>query len=155
MPKQTAFTELQKDRIRFHLKLPSNLNPEFLELLNEYSLDTGLRVDTIFQVVGEELEVPPQSDRILLLGDDLCQEGSILANIEAAYTNLQPGTISDSLFVSQAGSVTLRKDELRARRQLYNSLLDDLYNLLDIPPDRRFGGSSHIGYQKLDCTYYS
>lgn len=128
-------TEFQKSRVRFHLGYPQQDSMGIIEVLEELTLDR-LAPMVELSLVGE------LSEHTLVLGQPLAAPGSMLANVEAAYAKLGPGTIDDSLFVSQAGSVTLRRDEYRARRQQYDGLRSDMAVLLDV---RLFGDTATIG----------
>lgn len=120
-------TELQKSRVRFHLGYPNDqiVGPR-LEV--EQNLVLGnLNPLTELALVGDQGGV-----RYLFFSQDLCSEGSLLHKLEVAHDKLSPQVIEDSLFVQGAGSVTLRRDELQARKELYRFLQQELEKLLDI-----------------------
>ena len=127
---------LQKSRVRFHLGYPQNDAGGLIEVLEELTLDR-LDPQVEFALVGN-----PAADQWVYLGEDLAAWDSHLAIVESAYAKLAPKTIDDSLFVKQAGSVTLRTDEYRARRQQYDGLRCDMASLLDV---RLFGAGGVMG----------
>lgn len=120
-------TSLQKSRTRFHLGYPDDqIHGPTLEIEQNLVLDRlnpnvelALRGDSLAQTVDFQ-------------GETLCAPNSLLDFLEIALSRLSPTTIDDSLFVSQAGSVTLRRDELQARTRLYRSLQKQLASLLDV-----------------------
>ena len=134
-------TDIQKARTRFHLGYPNDqIHGPTLEV--EQNLVLGnLAPMTELGLVGD-----PDNQTIEFQGLALCAPNSLLARLEAAWDNISADVISDSLFVSQAGSVTLRKDELRARMQLYNQIQSDLSNLLDVELFTLGANSHHARY---------
>ena len=120
-------TEIQKARTRFHLGYPNDqIAGPRLELEQNLVLN-GLAEVTELALVGAA-----NAQTVLFQGLALCAPDSYLARLETAWSNLGPGIIDDSLFVKSAGSVTLRGDELRARKALYDELRDQLATLLDV-----------------------
>ena len=121
-------TELAKSRVRFHLGY--SVTPETmgsLEMLQGVTLGL-LKPEEQLTLLG-----PIDGDPFEFQGETLCSQGSELAKIEKAFQNLNPTLIDDSLFVSEAGSVKLRRDELGARRALYRQLQEFLGTLVGIP----------------------
>jgi hypothetical protein len=122
-----ALTELQKARVRFHLGYPTNL-----ETLPGLKLQQKLLLANLDASVELSLVGDPLADWLEFEGQPLCSNSSVLGRLENAWVKLGPGTIEDSLFVSKAGNINLRTDELRARKSLYQSLVDDMSRLLDV-----------------------
>ena len=120
-------TEVQLARTRFHLGYPNDqISGPRLEV--EQNLVLGnLAPMTELGLVGD-----PTAQAVIFQGEELCAPGSMLARLEQAWENVGPATVADSLFVTQAGSVTLRRDELRARRALYDELREQLATLLNV-----------------------
>lgn len=124
-----ALSELQKARTRFHLGYPNDQIKGPVTEIQQHLVLGNLNSQTELALIGDPSSV---GDRYLFLGQDLCQQGSLLYKLELAYDRCGPDTVDDSLFVRSAGSVQLRSDELQARRALYQSLRKDLENLLDV-----------------------
>lgn len=121
-------TELAKSRVRFHLGY--SLAPDIvgsLELLQGVTLGL-LKPEEQLTLLG-----PLTGDPFTFQGEILCSLGSELEKIEVSFQKLNPTLIDDSLFVSEAGSVKLRRDELGARRALYHQLQSHLATLVGIP----------------------
>lgn len=110
-----ALTSLQKSRISFHLDF---LRPDNLLALDRDVAQLILTTEEELATVGED--PAPVGNQVTFEGQILCTATSALGRCETAYTNLSPATVSDSLLVKQAGKVTLRSDELHARRSLYD-----------------------------------
>ena len=138
MARQTTFTEDQKMRIRFHLGYRASIAAEWLEHRNNLLLDIT-ESDVIWNVVGD----PAVEPRLTYQGEPLCHEDSVLGRCELAWSKLSPATIDDSLFVSAAGLVALRGNEVILRRQLYRVMVEELSAALDIEP---FESAGYVGY---------
>lgn len=129
--------EIQKGRTRFHLGYPNDqISGPRLEIEQNLVLDR-LATATELALVGDS-----GSQTVLFQGLALCAPDSMLDRLETAWGNLGPTVIDDSLFVKSAGSVTLRSDELRARKALYNELRGQLATLLDV---ELFGDMNQLG----------
>lgn len=126
-------TPFQKARVRYHLGYPSE-RTQFFEVSASLVLDS-LPEETVLQLVGD-----PSDPQIEFGGQVIGAEYAALGRCELAYQKLSPLVVDDSLFVSSAGSVTLRPDELRAREQLYQRTVADLAQLLDTEV---FGKNTH------------
>lgn len=121
-------TPFQLSRIKFHLGYPQEqTQPAILEVLENLVLD-NLSPETELTLVGPK----PPTTPYVYLGEVIGDTGSLLVQVEQAYQKLAPTSIDDSLFVKQAGSVTLRPDEYRARKQLYEGLKSDLAVVVDV-----------------------
>lgn len=118
-------TALQKSRIAFHLDF---VRPGNLLALDRKVATILLDDEQLLATVGED--PPPVGNAITFEGVDLCTATSALGRCETAYANLSPSTISDSLLVKQAGKVTLRSDELSARRALYTEQVEYLAQVI-------------------------
>lgn len=119
-------TELQKGRVRFHLGYPNDqISGPLLEVQQNLVLG-NLSEQTELALIGD-----PNSQTLTFEGQTLCSPTSLLGKVEKAFNLLDTDTISDSLFVKSAGSVTLRTDEYTARVEIYNGLVNNLVNLLD------------------------
>jgi len=129
-------TEIQKARVRFHLGYPSD-RPGLLEVQQQLILNTLAPV-TETQLIGDISD--PSGPVIDVSGLVLAHESSMLGRVELAYLRLSPTVIDDSLFVESAGAVVLRRDELRARQALYDTMVDQLAQLLDVDV---FGRQAH------------
>ena len=83
------------------------------------------------------------ADLVVSEGETLATSGSLLGKLEVAYAKLSPETIEASLFVSTAGKINLRPNELRNRKKLYGWLTDELAKALGVPkyyqPNQRAG----------------
>lgn len=120
-------TDLQKSRTRLHLGYPDDqLHGPTLEIEQNLVLD---RLNTNVELA---LRGDPATQTIEFQGEILCSPNSLLDFLEIALSRLGPTTVDDSLFVSQAGSVTLRRDELQARTKMYRSLQKQLASLLNV-----------------------
>lgn len=148
MAKPNQFTELQRSRLRFHLGYGDHRGAQWIEVRDELYLDATEPL-VVFQVVGNTPDTP-NSTRFLFYGEDLCEDvgptspqGSLLARVEKAFDLLNTATIENSQKVTQAGSVTLRTDELSARRRLYEYLCRQLALVVGVTYQRSIGS---IGY---------
>ena len=120
-------TEVQKARTRFHLGYPNDqIHGPAIEVYQNLVLG-NLAPMTELALVGD-----PNNQTVTFQGLFLCAPDSLLDSLELAWAAMGPNNISDTLFVSQAGSVTLRRDELKARRELYDELKGQLSTLLDV-----------------------
>ena len=138
---QTELNENQKARIRFHLGYYWNL-PPLAKIEPEERLRLGaLPIEVIRLTVGDiDRE---GADLVVSEGETLATSGSLLGKLEVAYAKLSPETIEASLFVSTAGKINLRPNELRNRKKLYGWLTDELAKALGVPkyyqPNQRAG----------------
>jgi len=117
-----SLTPLQRSRIEYHLDLDS--------LQGLLALSLNIRSSTLsdsrlLSVVGN-LSTAPTAEIYTHQGQSLATTESALGRCERAFDKLSPTTIDDSLLVSKAGKVVLRKDELKARRQLYREAASQL-----------------------------
>lgn len=120
----------QRQRVRFHLGYPGDQpGAGYLEVYQNLALD-NLDPTVEFAVFGDISQ--PGAEVLDLMGMPVAVKGSLLYRCETAFNNLSPDVIADSLFVKQAGSVTLRPDELPARRSLYRQTQKDLARALNI-----------------------
>jgi len=134
-------SEVQKARTRFHLGYPNDqIHGPTLEIEQNLVL-SNLAPMTELALVGDAT-----AQTIEFQGLELCAPGSMLARLETAWGNLGPDTVDDSLFVSVAGSVTLRNDELRARRRLYDEIREQLAVLLNVELFSMTGTGPHSCY---------
>lgn len=128
-------TSAQKSRIEFHLDI---IDLDSLEAVLE-----GVRLRTLDQheeatLVGDIDNADPDQ-LIVFNGSPLCTVNSLLGRCETAFENLSSGTIEESLYVKKAGSVELRKDELKARNRLYKLSVQHLAQLFGINVNKRVG----------------
>jgi hypothetical protein len=129
-------SDVQRARVRFHLGYPNDqISGPSLEVQQNLLLDR-LAPMTELGLIGD-----PTDQTEEFQGLPLCAPGSQLDRLEQAWGNLGPATIDDSLFVQSAGSVSLRRDELQARRSLYREQQEHLATLLDV---KLFGYSAQI-----------
>lgn len=134
-------TELQKARTRFHLGYPNDqISGPLLEVTQNLVLG-NLAQATELALVGDL-----GSQTLEFEGQAFCSPTSLLGKVERAWNQLDSDVISDSLFVQVAGSVTLRKDEIKARRELYDELRNQLTVLLDTELFGYSGHSHHYSY---------
>lgn len=131
-------TSLQLARVRFHLGYP-DIEPEstVIEIAGNVNF-TQLTPSQLLALVGDRAALQQS-----FLGTDLATPDSLLGNLEVAFSNLLPTKIDDSLFVQSAGSVALRRDELRARKALYKNLTRTLKTLLGVCQGKEGGPSYH------------
>lgn len=123
-------TDWQKHRVGFHLGYTDTFPVEWETAgIGDYAYRT---------ITGD-----PAGALMLVQGLPIGTAAGLLGRIEAAYAKLDSETIEDSLFVSSAGAVNLRGDELTKRRKLYNSLVKDLSNVTGIPMKSCNHGPSH------------
>ena len=120
-------TELQKERISYHLGYVAR--QWYLQVSQDTILLT-LNPSQKLALVGGDLNELTSDEIFIFENIPLCSNTSALGKIERAYANLDPDTISDSLFVSQAGSVALRGNELQNRERLYGNLVGKLRQLI-------------------------
>lgn len=131
-------TELQKERISYHLGYVAR------KYYLQVSQDTALIVLNPSQklaLVGKDLEELTSDEIYIFEGVELCSNTSALGKVERSYQNLDPSVIDDSLFVSQAGSVSLRGNELSNREKLYKTLVRNLDRVLT-----GNSGNSRVGW---------
>lgn len=117
-----ALTDLQKSRIAFHLDY---FNPNYMLQITRDSLLLTLDPTQELQLVGLGNFTDPTQD-IYIEEEFVCSKTSILGRVELAFNNLNSEVIEDSLYVSQAGQVTLRGNELRKRTELYEKMVSFL-----------------------------
>lgn len=130
-----ALTQLQKDRIAFHL-----------DLWTPFSLLTIDRDVTFLSLSSNEqlFLVGPESPEnpYYIEGEFLCSESSILGKCEVAYNKLNATTIDNSSLVVKAGKVELRGNELEKRKQVYRETLQALAKIMGYTDK----GGSRVGY---------
>lgn len=115
-----ALTELQRDRIKYHLGL-SATEPSITTFLQ----DRGLIFENVTPsiesyLIGDITTNPVEETHFYIAGVPIAAEYSILWEVETAHRRMGSEQIDPSLFVSVAGSVKLRSNELVKRRQLYD-----------------------------------
>ena len=110
-------TELQRSRIEFHLDLDSL---QGLLALSFNIRSSTLSESRLLSVVGNMTTALP-ANIYAHQGQPLATLESALGRCERTFDKLSPSVIDDSLLVSKAGKVELRKDELKARKQLYKT----------------------------------
>lgn len=120
-------TDLQKERISFHLDY---VERKYLLAISRDTLILTLNDSQKLALVGQDLTGLDASEIYVFHGVDLCTNISQLGKVERAYEQLDPDVISDSLFVSQAGSVTLRGNETSNRLSLYKLMVKKLAQLI-------------------------
>ena len=134
-------TDIQKARTRFHLGYPNDqIAGPRLEIEQNLVL-SNLAAETELALVGDGT-----AQTVLFQGLALCAPDSMLDRLETTWSNIGPAVIDDSLFVKSAGSVTLRGDELRARKALYNELREQLATLLNVELFREQVSGPHDCY---------
>lgn len=142
-----ALSTLQRQRIKHHLGL-SQVEPSITQLQQ----DRGLLFDAItpeqeLSVIGDITTNPVDETHFYIAGTPIAAEFSILWNCETVFRSLGPNQIDPSLFVSVAGSVKLRGNELQKRKQLYRFWQEQLalvFNYQVIP--LRGTASNRVGY---------
>lgn len=121
-----TLTELQSSRIDFHLDLDSNRS---LLTISKNIREKTFDQPTLLALVGDLTTASP-SEIIEFGGVQLCTAESTLGRCEVSLKATGPATINNTLFVKQAGKVTLRGDELKARKQLYKAMVAELKQLV-------------------------
>lgn len=116
-------TDLQKARIAYHLDF---VEPESLLEISQDLAVTTMSPEKELAAVGPASPADP----LTFEGQPLCSKTSALGLVELAHAKLSPEVIDDSLLVRQAGKVSLRSDELKARERLYSRLVDSLAQLV-------------------------
>lgn len=138
-------TELQKSRIRYHLRVTYRNAYEEIEANFRLQLD-NIDPERELSLVGNQA-----TKDYSFLGEPLCQVGSILYKVERAFENLSPDVIDTTLFVRLTEEITLNANEMRKRQQFYQLMVDQLRASFDLPEMNSisyFGDSSnnwHIG----------
>lgn len=122
-----AITELQKERVSFHLHFVSS---KYILAISRNITLGSLNASQELALVGQSLELLDPLNVFSFEGIPLCSITSALGKVERAYANLSPSVIEDSLYVSQAGSVSLRGTELRKREELYKKMVEHMGQLL-------------------------
>lgn len=140
---QTSFTDLQLARIQFHMGYTDNDFSTWLQFEQNLRLKDGISPQQFFQSVGNAVEDPPQADRYLFLGEDLCQTGSALYKCEIAYNQLDAQVIDPSLAYKVVGSVTFRRDEVQSRNSMWFNTRSNLSLILGVKLKL---GNSRVGY---------
>lgn len=123
-------TDLQKDRVKFHL--------DYLTALGLLELDRDVKILILnpneqLALVGtipDPVPDPVPDTLVVFEGVPIATRTSALGKVEIAFSKLSPDTIDDSLFVEQAGKVTLRGSELAKRRSLYVQMVKYLAQLI-------------------------
>jgi len=133
-------SNLQKIRIEFHLGLLGPLDPVNFRAVQRDFVLTGLDPDIELSLVGD----PLSTDMVVFEGQNLASKSSLLGRAELAFSVLGPQTIDASLYVSKAGSVELRGNELKNRKDLYREIVKQLAYLLGVGPDN--SDSGRVGY---------
>jgi hypothetical protein len=124
------FTELQRERIRYHLDWEYPLSNIFdLYPNNQESVLFAYGTYTqyfVYAVVGNFL-VPPVTDNdddyndIYLYGERLAVPRTMLWECELALQKMSANEVDGSLIAQQAGKLKLRPDELAARLDMYQT----------------------------------
>lgn len=117
-----ALTDLQKDRIAYHLDLGQPQS--FIEISRNIRIAT-ITPERELMVIGN-LDTAPVDQIYTYMGTNLATLNSSLGKCEVALDKLNPQNVDDSLLVKQAGKVVLREDELNARQKLYKQTVKEL-----------------------------
>ena len=143
-----ALTELQKTVIRLHLGYVG-VTP----LISRLEIQARLILDSLTPeielILVGDLIATTTDEQVFREGNAIATKGSILGKTEIAHQKLTPDVIDDSLLVNTVGTIKLRGNELRKRRQLYNNLRRELANTLktrlyeDLTVGRRIGYSRY------------
>ena len=133
-----ALTDAQKHRISFHLNF---VKPNSLLAIDKFFTVNQLDANQEISLVGFNLSNQPPEAVILFGAETLCTRVSLLGKVELAFEKLSPEVVDDSLFVSKAGSVNLRGNELLNRRNLYEQLVEYMGQLIGSKEN-----SARIGY---------
>lgn len=115
-------SDLQRSRLNYHLDIDSQ---QSLLAVSFRVRSAQFDQSKLLAIVGNLETAAP--DEIVYIGEvALCTNGSALGRCEVAKSNLGPARIDNSLFVKSAGKVSLRNDELSARRQVYKEMVKQL-----------------------------
>jgi len=122
-----ALTDLQKERIIFHLDFQKGQN-DILKIGFSVNLDT-------FSATQERLLVGTlagalTANIVVLDQENLCTKESILGRVEQAFSKLDSDTIDNSQFVMEAGKVKLNPQEAKLRQQFYEQKVRELERAL-------------------------
>lgn len=113
----------------------------------DYEIEVNLKRSTydpvVIKIVAGDLDNATDEQKVIYDGIAVATQTSILGNLLNAYNNLAPSVISDSLGVSEVGSIKLRGNELRKRRELYEFWRGQLGLALNTNP---FDDLGRIGY---------
>ena len=137
MPVQN-FTPLQETRIRHHLGYMQKLRPQESPFFDSvYLFAFNLTSEVVYNVVGNfalppVLDDPDGINDLYLHDQRLASPYSLLWECETGFRAMSPSNIDASLFVKQAGKVTLLADELENRKQLYLYWCGELAKHLDL-----------------------
>lgn len=129
-------TTLQNERIAFHLDY---VRASYLLSLDREISIGSLNESQVLGTVGPDLATLDPASIFVFEGQNLCSTTSLLGKVERAFANLDPSVIEDSLFVSQAGSVSLRGSELQKREALYLRLVKYLAQIVGASSKNRVG----------------
>jgi hypothetical protein len=133
-----TLTELQKERISFHLDYCS---ARYLLQITQDNILLTINDSQKLALVGQDIDDLLPASIFSFEGIPLCSTTSALGKVERAFATLDPTTIEDSLYVSQAGSVSLRGTELKKREDLYLAMVKYLTQLIGEP-----GQKSRVGW---------
>jgi hypothetical protein len=115
-------SDLQRSRLNYHLDLDSDQSL----LAVSFSLRSAQFDQSKLLAIVGDLSIASPADTVYVGTVALCTTGSALGRCEVAKSNLGPSTIDNSLLVQSAGKVTLRRDELTARKQVYKEMVAQL-----------------------------
>ncbi len=115
-------TDLQRSRINYHLDIDSDQS--LLSL--SYRIREAQFTQAKLLVLVGDLNTASPSETVFIGEVALCTTDSALGRCEVAKNNLGPAVINNSLFVRSAGKVTLRDDELAARKRVYKEMVKQL-----------------------------
>lgn len=135
-----SLTELQLDRICFHIKVPRS-SFEFLKAT--FSTQVSISTERLLQLVGDITDPAQASNLTLLEGQTLCTSTSLLGRCEASWNKLDTATIDSSMFVVKAGSVELTDRELSNRNKLYQHHVSELKRALNFDSGGRVGFNNY------------
>ena len=115
-------SDLQRSRLNYHLNIDSD---QSLLAVSFSVRSAQFDQSKLLAIVGD-LSLTSPADTVYVDTVALCTTGSALGRCEVAKSNLGPSTIDNSLLVQSAGKVTLRRDELTARKQVYKEMVAQL-----------------------------
>lgn len=118
-----ALTPFQIVRVKFHFKIPTNQPVNTAVHAERALLVDALTLEDELQVIGDVSD-PTDPSHIILHGQVVAAENSLLAHCEVAYQKLNPDDVDPSLFVAAVGTIRLRANELAKREAFYQYHVD-------------------------------